>query len=213
MLGHVPGAAATGAGLVTDERDTGVWRAAEADTEIVNVEAVHAAFARPGSRLGAYELLEQIGAGKMGRVFRALDTALGRPVAIKVIDNKVFRGNARAAERFLREAGLTARIHHDHVVRIHGLDTDSTGNPFLVMELLEGRTLEAALAVREPLSLTRIVSIGTQVLSALAAAHEHVVHRDLKPADIFLTKRPDGEHVTVLDFGVAKAILDAADDT
>jgi serine/threonine protein kinase len=197
---------------VTDEHDTDVSRPIEADTDVMNIEATQAAFARPGTRLGSYELVEQIGTGRMGRVFRARDTALDRTVAIKLIDPHLLHRNPQAVERFLREARITARIHHENVVRVFGLETDATGNPYMVMELLQGRTLEAAFAAPEPFTLSRIVSIGTQVLSALAAAHEHVVHRGLKPGDILLTKRPEGDHVTVLDFGLASAIAHATDE-
>jgi serine/threonine-protein kinase len=202
-----------GAGSMTNESDTVVSTRPEADTEIVDVKLAHAEFARRGSQLGSYQLLQQIGSGRAGRVFRAHDKALDRQVAIKLIYPDLFMGNATAVERFLREARLTARIQHENVVRVFGLDADRTGSPFLVMELLEGRTLQAALKAREAFPVSRIVSVGAQVLSALSAAHEHLVHRDLKPSDVFLTPTSDGEdHVTVLDFGVAKAIRDATNE-
>src|SRR6266567_3305824 len=167
----------------------------------------------PGSMLGPYKLIEEIGAGGMGRVFRALDTVLQRPVAVKVINPEFLLGNKQAGERFIREARLTARIRHRNVVPVYHLGTDTNGNPFLVMELLQGRTLTAALEAKERFPLSRIVSIGTQVLAALAAAHAHLVHRDLKPGNIFLTPQPDGDDlVTVLDFGVDKALKDAGAD-
>ncbi len=131
----------------------------------------------PGSMLGPFKLIQEIGAGGMGRVFRALDTVLQRPVAIKLISPEFLLGNKQAGERFIREARLTARIRHRNVVPVYHLGTDTNDNPFLVMELLQGRTLTAALEAKEHFPLSRIVTIVTQVLAALAAAHEHLVAR------------------------------------
>jgi serine/threonine protein kinase len=166
-----------------------------------------------GAMLGTFRLVEQIGEGGMGHVYRAQDTALDREVAIKLISREVLHGNQEAVKRFLSEAKLTARIRHRNVVQVYGLGSDRDRNPYLVMEVLEGKPLRDALKARESFPLARIVHIATQILSALAVAHEHLVHRDLKPGNIFLTH--DGEtddFVKVLDFGVAKALSDAAAD-
>jgi serine/threonine protein kinase len=163
--------------------------------------------------LGPYRLLEPLGEGGMGKVYRARDTVLDRDVAVKVISRDLLHGNAEAVTRFLAEAKLTARIRHPNVVQIHTLGTDSSGNPFLVMELLEGKTLKQALQAREPFPLPRIVHITSQILAALGASHEHLVHRDIKPANIFLVEeRGVRDTVKVLDFGVAKAASEAALD-
>lgn len=182
------------------------------DGESLIVEAVSVRRA-PETMLGAFRFIQEIGAGGMGHVYRARDTALERDVAIKLISGEFLLGNKQAVERFLAEARLTARIRHRNIVQVHGLGTDAAGTPYLVMELLEGKTLKQAFVAKEAFPLARIVRIGTQILSALVAAHEHVIHRDLKPGNIFLT--PDGEGgdaVTILDFGVAKAVKDAALD-
>jgi serine/threonine protein kinase len=182
------------------------------DAESLILEAISVR-REPGAMLGGFRLVEQIGEGGMGHVYRAQDTALDREVAIKLISREVLHGNQEAVKRFLAEAKLTARIRHRNVVQVYGLGSDRDGNPYLVMEVLEGKTLRDALKARESFPLPRIVHIATQILSALAVAHEHLVHRDLKPGNIFLTH--DGEtedFVKVLDFGVAKALSDAAAD-
>jgi serine/threonine-protein kinase len=184
--------------------------ATDAESLVIEMKSSPAAPMGPGSMLGQFKLIQEIAAGGMGRVFRALDTVLDRPVAIKLIHPDFLMGNKQAGDRFISEARLTARIRHRNVVPVYHLGTDTRGNPFLVMELLQGKTLTAALEAKERFPLSRIVSIGKQVLSALAEAHEHLVHRDLKPGNIFLTPDADGEElVTVLDFGIAKALKDA----
>lgn len=163
--------------------------------------------------LGSFRLLEEIGAGGMGHVYRAHDTVLDRDVAIKLVAREFLSSNAQAVERFLSEARLTARIRHRNIVQVYGFGTDPAGSPYFVMELLHGRNLLDALKANEPFPLARIINIGSQILSALTAAHEHVVHRDLKPGNVFLTSDADGNDcVTVLDFGVAKAVNDATAD-
>jgi serine/threonine protein kinase len=183
------------------------------DAESLILE-IHSARREPGVTLGPYRLLEMIGEGGMGCVYRAEDTALDRPVAVKVISRAMLRGaSEEALARFLSEAKLTARIRHPNVVQVYSLGTDPDGNPYLVMELLAGRSLKDAQKAKETFPVPRVLHIATQVLSALAAAHEHLVHRDLKPANIFLTKGTDGEEVVkVLDFGVAKAMDDPSSE-
>jgi serine/threonine-protein kinase len=163
--------------------------------------------------IGPYKVVKLIGEGGMGHVYQAHDTVLERDVGVKLISREALRGNEEALKRFLAEGKLTARIRNRHVVEVHGLGTDKEGNPYLVMELLHGRTLRQALMAREPFPLSRIVDIGTQILTALVAAHEHVVHRDLKPPNIFLTRDDEGkDFVKVLDFGIAKALSEATAD-
>ena len=153
-----------------------------------------------GARLGAYEITGRIGAGGMGEVYRAKDTKLGRDVAIKTLPSAFASDKDRLA-RFDREAKLLAALNHAHIASIYGLDTHE-GTQYLVMELVEGETLEVK--VKDgALSVEDALRIALQIAGALEAAHEKgVVHRDLKPGNVMLTR--DGQ-VKVLDFGLAKA--------
>jgi tetratricopeptide (TPR) repeat protein/predicted Ser/Thr protein kinase len=153
---------------------------------------------RPGVRLGPYQLEALLGEGGMGQVFRARDTRLGRPVAIKVIRaERAQRPDFRI--RFQREARATAALNHPHICTLYDVG-EQEGASYLVMEYVEGQTLAARL--REgPLPLDQLLRRATEVSQALAAAHERgIIHRDLKPANLMLT--PTG--VKVLDFGLAK---------
>ena len=153
-----------------------------------------------GTRLGAYEITGELGAGGMGEVYRARDTKLGREVAIKTLPSALAKEPDRLA-RFEREAKLLAALNHAHIAAIYGLH-EHEGTQFLAMELVEGETLEkklkgGALPVEDALRL------ALQIAEALEAAHDKgVVHRDLKPANVMLTR--DGR-AKVLDFGLAKA--------
>src|SRR3954447_14174376 len=152
-----------------------------------------------GTRLGPYEILGPLGAGGMGRVFRARDVKLDRPVAIKVLRDDWVHDPEWLA-RFDREARLLATLNHPNIATIHGLD-EADGLRYLVMELVPGQTLARRLA-RGPLPLDEALAVCRQVAEALEAAHERgVIHRDLKPGNIVLT--PEGK-VKVLDFGLAK---------
>src|SRR6185503_6605436 len=159
----------------------------------------------PGTRLGGYEIVAQIGKGGMGEVYRARDTKLGREVAIKVLPDAVAREQERLA-RFEREGRTLAALNHPNIANIYGLE-DTGDVRALVMELVEGPTL-ADRIVRGPVPPAEAVSIARQIVDALDAAHERgIVHRDLKPANIKIT--PEGV-VKVLDFGLAKAADDMA---
>ena len=154
-----------------------------------------------GSKLGAYEIVGQLGAGGMGEVFRARDARLGRDVALKVLPD-LFAGDPDRLARFKREAQLLAALNHPNIAAIYGLE-DTDGRAALVLELVEGPTLADRIA-EGPIPLDEAVRIGRQIGSALEAAHEQgIIHRDLKPANIKV--RPDGT-VKVLDFGLAKAL-------
>ena len=155
----------------------------------------------PGTRLGSYEIVELLGAGGMGTVYRARDRRLSRDVAIKVLSDAVAHDSERLA-RFEREARLLAAINHPHIAGIHGID-EAGGQQFLVMELVEGETLSDRLA-SGALPVGESLEIARQIAEALEAAHEKgIVHRDLKPSNVQIT--PDGR-VKLLDFGLAKAL-------
>jgi Tol biopolymer transport system component len=153
----------------------------------------------PGARFGPYEILAPLGRGGMGEVHRARDTKLRRDVAIKVLP--VFlASDPDRLQRFEREAQMLASLNHTHIAAIYGVEEiDSTVG--LILELVEGETLEAQLA-RGPLALEEALPIAGQIASALEAAHEKgIIHRDLKPSNVMVT--PEGI-TKVLDFGVAK---------
>ncbi|HEU4892278.1 MAG TPA: protein kinase [Vicinamibacterales bacterium] len=159
----------------------------------------------PGTRLHAYEITAAIGAGGMGRVYRARDTRLGRDVAIKVLPPDVAIDADRLV-RFEREAQILASLNHPNIATIYGVE-DAAGVPALVMELVEGPTLADSIATG-PIPIRDALPIARQIAEALEAAHEQgIIHRDLKPANIKV--RPDGA-VKVLDFGLAKALDPAA---
>jgi serine/threonine protein kinase/Tol biopolymer transport system component len=204
-----------------DERcgsDQGMRRDVEALLEqdetpgsVLNRPAVHVAANGPslpgrpamltGRSVGSYEILDPIGSGGMGDVYRARDTTLKREVALKVLPT-VFALDPDRLARFRREAELLAALNHPNIAAIYGV-AESEGVRALVLELVEGPTLADRLAHR-PIPLDEAVPIARQIVAALEAAHEcGIVHRDLKPANIKV--RPDGT-VKVLDFGLAKAL-------
>src|SRR5687768_10874469 len=146
-----------------------------------------------------YRVLHQLGEGGMGVVFCAEDLRLGREVAIKFL-----RADEPDQEqwlaRFEREARLASALKHPHICTIHELG-EHAGRPFMVMELLEGRTIKQLLA-NGPLPVMDVVEFSIQIADALTAAHQRViVHRDIKPANLFVTR---GDHLKILDFGLAK---------
>ena len=156
---------------------------------------------QPGSRLGSYEVIDKLGAGGMGEVYRARDSKLGREVALKVLPDQ-FVAEADRLARFVREAQILASLNHPNIAHIHGLE-ESPDSRALVMELIDGPTLADRIQ-QGPVPLEETVAIARQIAAALEAAHERgIVHRDLKPANIKV--REDGA-VKVLDFGLAKAL-------
>ena len=153
----------------------------------------------PHTRIGPFEIVELIGAGGMGAVYRARDPRLRRDVAIKVLPPE-FSGDADRLRRFEQEALAVARLAHPHIVGIHDVGSFE-GAPYIVMELLAGETLRARMDGR-PVLLRKAVEYSSQIARGLAAAHAHgIVHRDIKPDNLFVTR--DGR-VKILDFGIAK---------
>ncbi len=171
----------------------------------------------PGQTISHYRLIEEIGEGGMGVVYRAEDITLKRPVALKFLTEQSFSRQDRRV-RFLREARLAAALNHPNICTIHevgevppgeggklpsGLVLEP-GTPFITMELIEGRSLAHELRRKKALPLDELLKIGVQVAEGLAAAHaSDIVHRDLKPGNIMLTK--DGR-AKILDFGLAKPL-------
>ena len=154
----------------------------------------------PGTSIGRYEVLGLLGSGGMGEVYRARDTQLHRDVALKVLPDYASTDSAAAA-RLDREAQAIARLNHPNICGIHDVGTDR-GRRFLVMELLDGETLQQALG-RGPFELPQLLAHGIALADALQAAYARgVIHRDLKPANIMLTT---GGQLKVLDFGIASA--------
>ena len=159
-----------------------------------------------GSRLGAYEVLAPLGAGGMGEVWRARDTRLGRDVAIKVRPAAVATDADRLA-RFEREARTVAGLNHPNIVVLHSVE-EHDGVRFLTMELVEGQTLADHVAPGG-LPTAKLLEIAIPLADALAAAHERgVIHRDLKPGNVMLTREG---RVKVLDFGLARVAGDGAE--
>jgi WD40 repeat protein len=155
----------------------------------------------PGSVLGQYRVLRSVGRGGMGEVFLARDLALGRRVALKVLHADTM-GSPEAVERFLAEARTTARFSHPHIVTVFGAGMH-WGNPFVVLEYLEGETLRQRLD-QGPLGVREAIRLGRAVADALGELHRHgILHRDLKPENVVI---PADGRVRVLDFGLAQPL-------
>jgi serine/threonine protein kinase len=176
------------------------------------VRTVPLPFLRPSANpehlglLGPYEVLGAIGRGGMGVVLQALDPALRRMVAIKVLAPE-WAAHAHARERFDREARAAAQVRHDNVVAIHAVD-EADGLPYLVMEYVPGVSLQQHLDRNWPLDIEEILQIGAQAAAGLAAAHaQGLVHRDVKPANILLD---ENDNVRLTDFGLARAVDDTS---
>ncbi len=158
-----------------------------------------------GRKLGHYEIVEKLGEGGMGAVYRARDTTLGREVALKLLPEFV-AGDSEKIQRLEREARLLASLSHPNIATLHGLE-ESNGLKYLVMELVPGETLADRIS-RGPVRLEECIGIFRQIAEGLEAAHEKgVIHRDLKPANVVVT--PEGR-VKILDFGLAKAVAEEA---
>jgi serine/threonine protein kinase len=150
-------------------------------------------------KIGKYDVLDVLGRGGMGVVYRARDSRLGRTVAIKML-TEGFSGNADMLQRFYREASQTGALRHNNIVIVYDAG-DQDGEPYIVMEYVEGEPLDRAIK-REHMPLDHALTIVEQICHALAYAHRNgVIHRDIKPANVIL--RADGS-VKLLDFGIAR---------
>jgi len=188
-------------------------------------------FAPVADRLGNYKIerrddgtLWELGRGAMGVTYRAVDTSLQRPVALKLIDSEWVKRGAEARERFMREARAAAALRHPNVAAVHHFGIrEENGQCFCAMELIEGETLEMRVRRTGPIDALTTVEIALQVSSALAAAERQgLVHRDLKPANLMLVGAASDSNgsypvaaeeiaVKVIDFGVAKALVEKPD--
>src|SRR5712692_2320572 len=155
-----------------------------------------------GETVSHYRIVEQLGAGGMGVVYKAEDLRLKRPVALKFLPPELTRDDG-AKERFVQEAQTASALDHPNICIIHEIDETPDGRMFLAMAYYEGETLRRRIE-RGPLGLDGALDIAGQIAQGVAAAHEvGIIHRDIKPGNIMLTRRGEAK---LLDFGIAKLL-------
>jgi len=159
-----------------------------------------------GQKLGDYEVIARVGTGGMGAVFEARHPVIGKRVAVKVL-HPAFAADPKVIERFINEARVVNAIGHPAVVDIFSFGKTASGMPYFVMEFLKGRSVFDLLEQEGALPMGRALDLITQLLDVLEKAHAAgVVHRDLKPQNLFVEEGPNGQRLRVLDFGIAKSL-------
>jgi len=153
---------------------------------------------------GKYEILAKLGAGGMGAVYKARHLHFNEICALKVVKSHLVE-ESEFLQRFRSEALVMRRLNHPNAVQVRDFDETDDGRPFMVMEYIEGRSLDEVMTLEAPLEPARAARIAAQVCSALGAAHQlGIIHRDIKPSNVLLVATDEGEQAKVLDFGIAK---------
>jgi serine/threonine protein kinase len=160
-----------------------------------------------------YKILDQLGAGGMGTVYRALQLDANREVALKLLRQEQVT-DEETLQRFYREFQILAQIHHQHIVTIYGLALDEDKTPYAICELIDGKTLRHRISESGTIDWQRAVHILSQMCDAMAYAHKlNIIHRDLKPENIMLLQIPEADYVKIIDFGLSRASIVELDES